>query len=164
MNAQTPNQTSGNEWLSPLQANTFSQNSQGLNTFLDPRQSQSFLADLEKQMADFALQYEAAVVEVRRNFVVPAEASVTTFLTEHRTIVQILLEAATELRKYFGAETIFNLRAPIDESGSRTLYAVAMWPGEVRDVREALANFDNTWWLAHARNASGHLTFTYELV
>jgi hypothetical protein len=56
------------------------------------------------------------------------------------------------------------LRAPIDESGSQTLYVVAMWPGNVRDVRQALARFDDAWWIAHSRQASGHLAFTYELV
>jgi hypothetical protein len=106
----------------------------------------------------------AELEEVRRHFVLPSDASVVTFLNEHRTIAQMLVESAPHLRDAFGAETTFTLRAPIDEAGSRTLYAVAMWPGEVRDVRSALARFDETWWIAHSRQAEGFLAFTYELV
>ena len=63
-----------------------------------------------------------------------------------------------------GGNAVFNLRAPIDEAGSQTLYAVAMWPGKLQDVRDALAKFDDEWWMARARQAAGYLTFTYELV
>jgi hypothetical protein len=31
-------------------------------------------------------------------------------------------------------------------------------------VRNALAKFDADWWIPRARQASGYLTFTYELV
>lgn len=107
---------------------------------------------------------EEALNEVRKHYVLPADASVRDFLAEHRAISQILLAAAPQLKACFGGSAVFNLRAPLDEAGSRTLYAVAMWPGKLRDVRDALARFDNDWWLARARQAGGHLAFTYELV
>jgi hypothetical protein len=107
---------------------------------------------------------EAALNEVRKSYVLPADASVANFLTEHRAIPEILLAASQPLRACFGAETVFNLRAPIDESGSRTLYVVAMWPGKLQDVRNALAKFDDDWWMPRARQVAGCLTFTYELV
>ncbi|MEX2260387.1 MAG: hypothetical protein WD696_00470 [Bryobacteraceae bacterium] len=115
-------------------------------------------------MAEFAAQHEAVLNEVRKHYVLPADASVMTFLTEHRTIPQILLGAAPHLKPCFGADAVFSLRAPIDEAGSRTLYAVAMWPGKSQDVRDALAKFDNDWWMVRAGQAAGYLTFTYELV
>jgi hypothetical protein len=130
----------------------------------EPRQRAAIFEDLEKQMAEFAAEHAAALNEVRRYFVLPADSSVSTFLSGHRTIPQMLLEAAAHLRACFGAGAVFNLRAPIDESGSQTLYVVAMWPGNVRDVRRALATFDDAWWIAHSRRASGYLAFTYELV
>ncbi len=109
-------------------------------------------------------EHEAAIEDVRREFMLPSDASVVTFLSEHRTIPQILLEAATFLKGSFGADTIFSLRAPVDESGSRTLYAVAIWSGSMQEVRTAIARFDDAWWVANARRASGYLNFTYELV
>jgi hypothetical protein len=119
---------------------------------------------MEKQMADFAAEHDAALNEVCRYFVLPADSSVSAFLSGHRTLPQTLLEAVPQLRACFGAEAVFNLRAPIDESGSQSLYAVAMWSGNVPDVRQALARFDDAWWIEHSRQTSGCLSFTYELV
>lgn len=115
-------------------------------------------------MAEFAAQHEAVLNDMRKHYVLPSDASVRDFLTEHRAIPQILLEAVPHLKAYFGGNAVFNLRAPIDEAGSRTLYAVAMWPGELRDVGDAFARFDSDWWMARAGQAAGYLTFTYELV
>jgi len=107
-------------------------------------------------------QHEAVANEVRKHYA--ADSSVLSFLSEHRSIPQILLGAAPQLKACFGADTVFDLRAPIDEAGSRTLYAVVMWPGKSQDARDALAKFDNDWWMARAGQAAGYLTFTYELV
>jgi hypothetical protein len=119
---------------------------------------------LERQMVEFAAQHEAALNEVRKYYAFPADSSVRDFLTEHRTIPYILLEAAPQLKAHFGASAIFSLRTPTDDVGSRTLYAVVTWPGKSRDVRQALDRFDDSWWIAHSRQASGYLTFTYELM
>jgi hypothetical protein len=135
-----------------------------MNAYRELQHSGNQWPQPEKQMSAFAAEQEALLNEVRRHFVLPADPSVTTFLSEHPSIPQILLEAANQLSACFGTEAIFNLRAPIDESGSRTLYAVAMWPGKACAVREALAKFDDAWWIAHPQQASGYLTFTYELV
>ena len=145
MNAYSEVQSSGTHWP-------------------EPRQRAPILEGLEKQMAEFAALDEAILSEVRKNYVLPADSSVLNFLTEHRTIPQILLDAAPQLKACFGADAVFNLRAPIDESGSRILYAAAMWQGKSQDVRDALAKFDRDWWTARAGQAAGYLTFTYELV
>lgn len=143
--------------------NAYQQQSSGI-PWPEPRQRPAIFDGLETQIAEFAAQHEALLAEVRRQYVLPADSSVVTFLTKHRALPPILLEAAPELRACFGAEAVFTLRAPIDDSGSQTLYAVAMWPGNVRDVRDALEKFDDTWWIEHSQPASGYLTFTYELV
>ena len=115
-------------------------------------------------MADVAAEQDVELNELRRYFVLPSDSSVSTFLSEHRTVPQVLLDAAPHLLECFRSKTVLNLRAPIDESGTKTLYAVAIWPGNVRDVRQALARFDDAWWIAHSRQASEHVAFTYELV
>ena len=157
-------QTSGNRWLVP--ATIMPHHADQRPPFLPKsKQGLDLLANDKKQMAEFAAEYEATLNEVRRYFVLPADpAQVLTFLSGHRTIPQILLQAATPLRACFGADAVFSLRAPIDESGSQSLYAVVMWPGNLQDVRQALETFDDTWWLAQSRQASGYITFTYELV
>jgi hypothetical protein len=115
-------------------------------------------------MEEYASQYQAVLEELRKYYVLRTDSSIRDFLNSHRTIPQILLEAAPQLRAFFGANAVFTLRASIDEAGSRTLYAVVMWPGATQDARNVLATFDNQWWIARAGQASGHLTFTYELV
>ncbi len=163
MNAYQEVQGSGIHWPGRSPASLY-QPFQAAPRWPEPRQRAAIPEVLEKQMAESAAQHEAVVNDVRKHYVLPADASVRDFLTEHRAIPQILLEAAPQLKAHFGGNAIFNLRAPIDEAGSRTLYAVAMWPGELRDVRDALAKFDNDWWMARAGQAAGYLTFTYELV
>ena len=120
-------------------------------------------ASPEKQMLELAEQ-NSALNDLQRSFVLPTDSSVSRFLSEHRTISQILLESVAHLKTCFSVDSLFHLRAPIDESGSQTLYAVIKWPGTLEDVRRALDRFDDTWWLAHSRQSSGYLCFTYELV
>lgn len=163
MNAYPELQSSGIHWAVRTPVSHY-QPFQAAPRWPEPRQRVPILEGLEKQMAEFASQHEALLSEVRKNYVLPADSSVLNFLTEHRTIPQIVLGAAPQLKACFGADAVFNLRAPIDESGSRILYAVAMWQGKSQDVRDALARFDKDWWMARAGQAAGYLTFTYELV
>jgi len=79
-------------------------------------------------------------------------------------LIQLLLEAVPHLKTCFGTNVVVSLRVPIDEGGSRCLYAVAMWPARLRDVKNALGRFDHEWWLGRANQAAGDLTFTYELI
>lgn len=163
MNAYQELQSSGIHWPGRPPAWLY-QPFQAAPRWPAPRPRAAIFEGLEKQMAEFAAQHEAVLNDVRKHYGLPADASVRDFLTKHRAIPQILLEAAPQLKAYFGGNAVFNLRAPIDEAGSRTLYAVAMWPGELRDVRVALAKFENDWWMERAGQAAGYLTFTYELV
>ena len=163
MNAYQQHQSSGIHWPARTPGLLY-QPLQAAPRWPEPRQHASIFEGLERQMAEFSTHYDALLSEVRRGYVFPANSSVTTFLAEHRTLPPLLLEAAPRLKACFGAQAVFALRAPIDDSGSQTLYVVAIWPGNVREVREALEKFDDAWWIQHSREASGYLTFTYELV
>jgi hypothetical protein len=163
MNAYQESQTPGIEWPESRQALVY-QPFRETPPWRKPRQRAAILEDYEQQMADFAAEHGTALDDLRKHYVFPADPSVMGFLTEHRILAQLLLEAAPKLEKYFGPTAVFNLRAPIDEAGSRMLYAVAIWPGPLQDVRNALERFDHEWWLARAGQAGGNLTFTYELV
>lgn len=163
MNAYQERQSSGIHWPDRPAA-WLHQRVQAAPRWPEPQQHTGILEIPKMLMAAFVAQNEAVLNDVRKHYVFPADASVQDFLAEHRAIPQLLLEAAPRLKTYFGGNVVFNLRAPVDEAGSRTLYAVAMWPGRLRDVRDALARFDNDWWMARAGQAAGYLTFTYELV
>jgi hypothetical protein len=163
MNARGELQTSGNSSVQTTPFVFYYDVLDRLGLANRPPQRTIFV-DLERQMRDFQAEHDSALQDVRRNYVLPPDTSVVTFLSEHRTLPQILLEAAAHLRDSFGAGIVFKLRAPIDESGSSILYAVAMCPGPVADVRAALDRFDEDWWIAHSPQAGGRLSFTYELL
>ncbi len=163
MNGYLGSQTSGNDWPEPVPVMVY-QDFQESGALPSPKRRAQILADFEDEMVHFENEHNVIINDVRRNFVLPTNSSVEGFFNDHRTIPQLLLQAVPHVKRYFGADVVFNLRVPIDESGSQTLYAVAMWPGTLKDVRRALEQFDDAWWIANSRKASGYLTFTYELV
>lgn len=162
MTAYQPIQTAGNYWP-PISATMLHEIPSAPPSFSASKQDNSLRAELERAWSP-ASDQDALLAEIRKVFVTPADSPVARLLFERRALPEVLLQATPQLKACFGPETVFALRAPIDESGWRTLYAVAIWHGSVRDVRNALERFDNTWWIAHSRQAAGYLTFTYELV
>ena len=161
MNAYQERQDAGIHWSNLASAQSYQ--------YVQPvprwpaAQHQAEAIGLEKQMADFCTQNEAVLREVKK-FYAPMDSSVQAFLAGHRTLPGILLEAMPAMRCCFGSSAVVNLRVPIDDAGARTMYAVVMWPGKLKEAREALAKFDDEWWMARARQTGGLLVFTYELV
>ena len=137
---------------------------QNLHTQPSPTRAAAVVLEenLERQVVEFAKR--DALKEVRQHYMLPVDSSVAGFLTTHRSISQILLAAVPQLKTVFGANAVVRLRAPIDESGVRVLYAIVLWPGKLSDVRAALARFDDQWWLPNSPQTNGYLVFTYELV
>ncbi len=163
MNGLLDSQISGNDWSRPAPEMIF-QAYQGPVACAVPRKQHSILRDFERQMAQFEADHQAVITEVQKSYVLPADSPVKDFFKSHRTIPQLLTQAAPRLKQYFGIGPVFTLRTTVDEYGSQTLYAVVKWPGDVREVRSALEKFDEQWWIANSRQAGGDLTFTYELV
>ena len=156
MNACYPAQSSGNNWASAAQySNPFAPSA--------PRSSVLFNS-LEKQMAEFQFQTDAQLEEVRKNFILPRDGSAEAFLKDHRALPSILLDSLPALRSAFGDRAVLTFSAPLDEAGSRTAYAAVVWSGPLASAKEALAQFDEAWWIQRAPLAFGRLTFTYELV
>lgn len=171
MNGLSYSQVSGNDWTTPpsemlyqLVQHVVPIHAPKPQPRFDEQYVQRIQDQIEQQMAQFEADHEAVVTELQRSYVFLNDQAIRSFFKSHRTAPQLLIEAAPHLRRTFGAGTIFNLRAMIDEYGAQTLYVVAVWPGDVRDVRIALERFDEQWWIANSRQASGDITFTYELV
>lgn len=162
MNAIPLQQIPGALWLDYRQQFSYRESRRTSDLF-DRSHGSILSRDLERQ-TDSTEGYLALLNQVSKDYVLPSDSSVLDFLMDHRPITQLLLEAAPILKQHFGDTTIFRLKAPLDESGTPTLYAVVMWPGEILTVRDALARFDDEWWMAQLPLASGDLTITYELV
>jgi hypothetical protein len=149
---------SGLEWHIPA--------SQLKSHYRKSPQSEGVLALSKSRRLFFEIQegLSAELEQVRKKYVFPANHSVEAFLQDHRSVPQILMDAEPHLQDCFGADSVINLEVLIDESASSSLYAVVLWPGAVNGAESALAKFDDTWWLDNSHEASGLLTFTYELV
>lgn len=164
MNGVLDSQTSGNDWSRPSPEMIFQDYQGPVASAVPPNRQRSIFHDFEQQMAQFEANHQAVLTEVQKSYVIPKDSPVRDFFKSHRTIPQLLTQAAPRLKEYFGVGTVFSLRTQVDEYGSQTLYAVVRWPGDVHAVRAALENFDDHWWIANSRQAAGDLTFTYELV
>jgi hypothetical protein len=156
-------QTSGNDWSTPRRA-MLHELPQESPVPSRPRDQRLIFNNFEQQMMQYEADHQRMIAEIRRLYVLPAGDSVELFLSHYRAVTGLLLQAIPKLREFFGSDTLFSLRVPIDDSGTQTLYAVAMWPGRIQDVKTALDRFDDSWWIPNSRQASGYLTFTYELV
>lgn len=154
MNVYSEIQTSGNNSTFHLDAATLRREAQGLALF----------DELERQMVEFGARGDALLEEVAKNYVMPDYSSVRETLDEHKILPEILVEGVPYLKRFFGADSLFTLRTSADTSGTVMLYAVVLWPRELAAVREAVEQFDSTWWIARSGQASGYLVFTYELI
>lgn len=156
-------QVSGNNWSRPLLP-TVDEDFEQREIAPETSIHLGILRDIEDQMARFEARHTEALRELRQQYVLPSDSSVANFLREHRSILELLLLAAPQLKLHFGINAVLALRVSVAESGERTLYAVALWPGEILAASKALDKFDDAWWIANSRQASGNLYFTYELV
>jgi hypothetical protein len=118
---------------------------------------------LEQEMAVFACEHEQSLKDVKKNYVASDRDLVESFLTQHRTMPELLLEAAPKLKEWFGNDAVLSLRLVSEDATSATLFGSVVWRGSVADARRALAGFDEGWWLSKMAQAGGRLAFTYEL-
>lgn len=162
MNGVLDNQTSGNDWGIPIHPMLHERIQNVPAEIPITNRQRSFIRDIEAQMQQFEKDYQAAIAEVRKFYVLPTDSSVLDFLNDHRALPQLLIDAAPQLKRYFG-DTVFTLRAASDEYGWQNLYADAVWTADARDALRLLDQFEDEWWIPNCRPASGALTFTYRL-
>lgn len=158
--ANSGDQTTGISWMLTGEHYLFGEQKDRMSPA--PQQESAIFSHLEQEMAALDAEYKAAMDGIRKNYIL--NDSVCDLLHLHRGLPHLLLEAMPHLRECFGDSTVFILRAPVNEDGSQTLYAVVLWPGDVAEVRHALDKFDDSWWLANSGHAASSLSFTYELV
>jgi hypothetical protein len=163
MRAFLDNQTSGNDWGVPFRAMLHENLQESPKPVELPAVQHDSLRDIENQMTQFEREYQAAVATVRKIYVFPSDDSATDFLTFHRALPQLLIDAAPHITSFF-PENVISLRASSDEYGSTILYADVLWPGDAREALTRLDSFEDAWWIANSRPARGTLIFTYRLV
>lgn len=91
-------------------------------------------------------------------------ARVRSFLEDHPSTPDLLLEAVPFLKGSFGDRAILQLQIPPDEELPLTIYAVALCEGTLEDARLALNKFDESWWAVNGHRALGKIVVDYQLV
>lgn len=129
-----------------------------------PAVQKSIFDDLERQMAAQQKEFEASMTMLRKLFIFRSGQSVASFLGTHRALIPILLEATTHLAHFFGADVPLALEILSDDESPNSINALALFHGSSTDAHAALDSFDQVWWMANMRRASGRIVFDYDLV
>jgi hypothetical protein len=101
---------------------------------------------------------------LERIYVIDDRSSVLSFIERNR-LRDLLLEAKTPLGGAFGnLSTINTLRLVRDDEGFDTLFCVVQFRGTVEAGMQALASFDEQWWLSRSHQCEGKLNFDFEFL
>ncbi len=98
----------------------------------------------EIQITEATQQHCSAIDHVKKEFVFRNAAAVSSFLEDHRTVPQGLIEALPDLRKHFGQDTVFALEVWAEE-GVRELYVFAIWYGAASEGMQSTIAFNEAW-------------------
>jgi hypothetical protein len=120
-----------------------------------------FLAHSRELFHASLRQFSAEMDSIKAEYVLRNESPIAAFFSAHRTAAHFLLMAVAQLKKSFGDDVVFNLEALVEDNGSSTLYAIAVWRGSAERADAALEDFDERWWLNQPVQPG--ITFTYEL-
>lgn len=118
----------------------------------------------DNEIAQIRSENESLLNKLLSQYVFEDGTKVRTFLEDHPSVPHFLFEALPFLKKSFGDNAILQLQIPPDEDGPFTIYAVAIWEDTVEAARNALKNFDDSWWIANGHKASGKVVVDYQLV
>ena len=167
MNAyQDAVQTSGSSWTAANHISVRAYRRHQAIPMLLAREAPLEMQQLEvygKQLEEVFNMHQEQLAELRKTFVFENASAVASFMRDHRTAPQILLEAIPQLRKHFGSTTVFMLRTRIEEDGYRELHVLAKWPGNARAAMNALDSFNKDWWISNFQASGRQFHFTYEL-
>jgi hypothetical protein len=122
------------------------------------------MAGFEQQMAEFAIQQQEEINRLLEAYVFDDPNGVRSFLKNHRSVAEILLEAVPHLKQCFGGDPTLRLQVLSNEGYQGTIYGVVSWKQDLSSARSALQRFDDSWWINSSRRASGRIVFDYQLV
>jgi hypothetical protein len=131
---------------------------------VDVSYQDSVFGNLERQLAQQESEFADAIAKLRSDFIFSNTGSVQAFLSTHRALASILLEAVDYLKDCFGPDTPLMLEIASDDGPARAIYALALWKKDRAESRAALKKFDEIWWMNNLRKAGGRIVFDYELL
>ena len=109
-------------------------------------------------------EIEKQIEDIERTYVIDDRNSVLSFI-QRNGIQNLLVEADNPLRSAFGKLGMIKLlRLVRDDEGADTLFCFVQFRGDVEAGMQALASFDQQWWLQRSPSAAGKLNFDFEFV
>jgi hypothetical protein len=84
------------------------------------------------------------------------------FLRIRPTVITLLVEAAAHIDAAFGTGRIKAIRL-VHDGFETSVFGIVFWPESAESGGEALARFDQSWWLQNCTRASGVVNFNIEL-
>jgi hypothetical protein len=101
---------------------------------------------------------------LERTYIIDDRLAVLSFIERNR-LRDLLLEASNPLQNAFGnMGSRKTLRLIRDDEGIDTLFCLVQFRGSVEAGMEALACFDEQWWLDRSERSQGKLNFDFEFV
>lgn len=101
---------------------------------------------------------------LEQTYVFESRADVQAFLRVRPTSIALLVEASVHIDQAFGRGRIKTVRLVQDGSGITSVFGIVAWPESIETGREALARFDESWWLRNCNRSDGIVNFNIELV
>lgn len=97
-------------------------------------------------------------------YVFESRVDVQAFLRPRPTSIALLAEASAHIDEAFGQGRTKIVRLVYDDSGATSVFGIVAWPESLEAGREALARFDQSWWLRNCNRADGAVNFNIELI
>lgn len=102
--------------------------------------------------------------DLERTYVIDDRRAIHDFLQSNRSVLSLLRDATGALSLAFGQDAIKILRVTEDDEGTRAVFCLVAFRGDLHDAMRALRSFDENWWLDRCARVAGKLNFDFELV
>ena len=99
-----------------------------------------------------------------QSYILESRAETQAFLRLRPGAITLLAEASSHLDEIFGVAGIRTIRLVSDDSERLSVFGIVLWSDSADSGREALARFDERWWLRNCNRADGVVNFNIELV
>lgn len=100
---------------------------------------------------------------LEQSYILESPEETRSFLRLRRMVTSLLVEASAHINESFGEVRIRAVRLVRDDSGV-SVFGIIFWPDSIESGEQALARFDEAWWLRNCARAGAILNFNIELV
>jgi len=100
---------------------------------------------------------------LKQSYVLESPIQTEAFLQLRPNVITLLVEALAHLDRAFGRDCIKAIRLVQDDFESTSVFGMVFWADPTQRGREALARFDQDWWLNNCNRAGGIVNFNIEL-